>query len=380
MGNPPNGNAGSCASVSSNTCCNIECNTGYVVSGGSRCCSGSSWTNTPTCQPAPCTGENIAQANGGCLGKVIAHGNTCSYTCNSGYTPMNVGSTSTVTPRKCSLGNFDHRQYCMPKRCFNHALPNLEATNDPMGVTVTGKGTIGSCADVASGGDCQLACPGGYTITSTRPTCSLGTWSATVVTCQAKDCPTTAPKDGTLGTCTATIQSGTSCNYECNAPGSPGTLYNYRLAQDETTVTGLHCFLGKIYKKGVPSPFLASTQWCDPIECDLPAPRNGGFGTCLSNPTPSNALVTTTTTCTHSCNAGYLLMGTPYKCYATVITNSVKQTCRNMNPNLMQFALYKRGTTTVEPFAPAFVPGNNFPTTFNPTRWCTVRRATQPAR
>jgi len=300
---PANGGVGTCGSVNGNSYCNIVCNAGYSATGGSYpasptqrfCASGGVWGSAaPTCVKTSCDGGNVANSivsSGSCKFAVIPNGGSCSFVCGTGYIARNTGSLTAVSARVCSSGVFSHTQYCMAKRCYSHALPALEASKNSLGVTITGTGGVGGCNDVASGSYCLMTCPSGYTITPTQPLCTLGAWSSTVVTCQAKDCPTTAPKDGTLGSCSATIQSGTACNFVCNAPGNRGSLYNFHLEQ-AGGVTGLHCFLGTIYKAGTTQ---LGVQTCEPDDCELLAPRNGGFGTCLSNPTPSNMLPTSPT-------------------------------------------------------------------------------------
>lgn len=85
MGNPANGNAGSCGFTGSNTACNINCNGGYVVSGGSRRCGSGNWIDgAPTCEPAPCVGERVANSVGGCRDRTVQSGDSCNYVCDTG--------------------------------------------------------------------------------------------------------------------------------------------------------------------------------------------------------------------------------------------------------------------------------------------------------
>ena len=76
-------------------------------------------------------------------------------------------------------------------------------------------GAIGDCTStLASGSTCQPTCNTGYTVSGTS-SCTLG--ALTAATCSANPCDASAaPVNGTVGDCTSTLASGSTCQPTCN--------------------------------------------------------------------------------------------------------------------------------------------------------------------
>jgi hypothetical protein len=65
---------------------------GYEVSGGSRMCTSTGWSNSPTCIPSGCQGGNIPfNVDGGCKDAILTHGQWCNFNCADGYVLRNSG-------------------------------------------------------------------------------------------------------------------------------------------------------------------------------------------------------------------------------------------------------------------------------------------------
>eukprot|EP01047_Picozoa_sp_COSAG01_P016762 COSAG01_NODE_868_length_13035_cov_4.786024_6_plen_677_part_00 len=102
----------------------------------------------------------------------------------------------------------------------------------------------------------------------------------TAATCVANACTVTAPNNGALGPCAASLASGASCNPACNS--------GYRV------VGSMSCTNGA----------LTSTATCVRIVCDASAaPANGGVGSCTNS-------LPTGSTCAPTCNPSFRLVGT----------------------------------------------------------------------
>ena len=134
----------------------------------------------------------LAPSNGGvgtCLSPMY-QGSTCQMTCNAGYTL--VGSATScqagvIIAQLCSLG------------CTVSAPLN---------------GRLGSCGTTLNPSTtCRFTCNTGYTLNGASTQC-LST-GLIAQTCEA-NCAVTAPHFGSLGTCTATLASGSYCTMTCN--------------------------------------------------------------------------------------------------------------------------------------------------------------------
>jgi hypothetical protein len=83
---------------------------GYTLSGSSfrTCIAGSLNGIAQTCTPNDCNAVTMVPTNGSLstCGSTITHGNTCSITCNNGYTLMG------ATTRTCNAGTLSGVQYC----------------------------------------------------------------------------------------------------------------------------------------------------------------------------------------------------------------------------------------------------------------------------
>ena len=84
-------------------------------------------------------------------------------------------------------------------------------------VTAPANGLLGSCPNVlASGSSCSFACDSGFFIVGSATSCKNGVLTAQTCAPQAGSCSVTAPANGTLGNCPATLASGASCSFACD--------------------------------------------------------------------------------------------------------------------------------------------------------------------
>jgi hypothetical protein len=146
-------------------------------------------------------------------------------------------------------------------------------------VTAPANGVLGNCpATLPSGSTCQFGCDEGYYIVGTSTSCKNGVLTAQ--TCSSQQaCAVTAPADGTLGDCPSSLASGLSCSVACDS--------GYSISGASTSCTN-----------GV----LTSTQTCMPSPCSVTAPANGGLGNCPTT-------LASGSSCSVVCNAGYTLSG-----------------------------------------------------------------------
>jgi hypothetical protein len=269
---PTNGGVGTCTStLAAGQTCTPTCNNGFTLtpSTGSSCSSSGVFA-AATCVASVCT---VSAPNNGALGSCgasLTSGSSCIPTCNSGY--QVVGSMS------CTNGALTSTATCVQIVCDASAAP----TN----------GGVGTCTStLAAGQTCTPTCNNGFTLTpSSGSSCSSsGVFAA--ATCVANACTVSAPNNGALGSCGASLTSGSSCIPTCNS--------GYQV------VGSMSCTNGA----------LTSTATCVQIVCDASAtPTNGGVGTC-TNSLPAGS------TCTPTCNPSFHLVGTT-SCTLNAGTNS----------------------------------------------------------
>ena len=294
MSAPPNSNIGNCGTVGTGGSCNINCHGGYVRSGAARRCSGGSWENGPqSCSPSPCSGGGISNGGPGTCDSSIPHGSSCNHVCNSGYTRSGAA-------RVCSLGVLGGSQSCSPSPCSGAAIPN------------GGKGTCDN--SIPHNTYCKHSCNTGYSLFGADRKCSFGVLGGGQE-CRPNPCPVSAPTDGNLGTCPASLPSGQSCSLAC----MQGPTYWFTRAGSAS----LSCFAGT----------LTGASTCTPNTCPLATPRNGNRGNCGASPIQSGSAAPGFT-CDLGCNAGFRRFGTSYSCYAQHITNSQPQVCKSTNADL----------------------------------------------
>jgi hypothetical protein len=183
-----------------------------------------------------------------------------------------------------------------PITCNNGVLSGQETcTPSPCAVPAPADGTLGTCTSpLQSGTSCQFTCNSGYTLNGAATTCSYG--QLTAQTCTPSSCSVYSPTFGNLGTCPSTLPSGSSCSFTCVA--------GYTLNGAATSCTD-----GTL-----------TAQTCTPSSCAVPAPANGTLGTCTS-PLQSGA------SCQFTCNSGYNLSGAATTCSYGQLT---AQTCTPM--------------------------------------------------
>ena len=189
----------------------------------------------------------------------IALGTTCQPTCYSGYSPSGptvCGDDGTLTTTTC------HR--------------NCDLTTAPA------NGNVGDCVDVAHNTSCDPGCAAGFAFSSSL-TCSASVLTPSVVLClntTGGPCDASeAPGNGTVGTCTNALASGTICQPTCDL-GFEASGFSY-------------CDGGA---------YTAATCVAE-ATCDASAPpRNGGVGDCTS-------ALASRTTCVPTCDPGFLLIG-----------------------------------------------------------------------
>jgi hypothetical protein len=191
---PTNGTHGNCpASLPSGDSCQFSCNSGYLLEGSETSCTNGVLT-AQTCMSSSCVVSAPQNGNYGSCSSSIASGNSCSIVCNAGYSVL--GSETS-----CSAGVLTATQSCVPTPCSVPAPAN---------------GNFGTCSSpLSSGSTCQYSCNSGYALAGTATSCSFGTLTAQ--TCVPQSCTLTSPVNGTLGTCSSSLASGSTCQVSCNS-------------------------------------------------------------------------------------------------------------------------------------------------------------------
>jgi hypothetical protein len=193
---PANGTLGTCTSpLPSGHSCTFACNEGYEIIGTvDLTCNNGVLSGQESCVPASCSVTAPTNGTLGTCSSTLASGSECQFTCNSGYF-LNGADTS----------------------CTNGVLTAQTCTaGASCSVTAPTNGYLGSCpTTLSSGGICQFQCASGYSLSGTDTSCTNGVLTAQ--TCTPSSCPVTAPTNGTLGTCSSTLASGSECQFACNS-------------------------------------------------------------------------------------------------------------------------------------------------------------------
>jgi hypothetical protein len=298
--------------------------------GKSSCTAG---TLTPaTCGPAPCTGHNVVITNGrvgNCLSQSLVHGASCQPTCNTGFTVSGttscdkaVLSAATCNPNSCDATNLvtnagnvgtctttlSSGQTCQqvcnsgyngsPSSCLNGKLTAgicSAKVCDATTVITNGKNKGDCTSTLVHGASCEQVCNTGYTLTSAS-SCMAGTLTAGACTPSACDA-SSPPTNGTVGTCTGSVPSGSTCQISCKT--------GYTASGTSSCLNGV-----------------VTSATCGPAPCDAStAPTNGLVGTCTNNLAHGS-------TCIPVCAEGFDLKGitkcskgvlSPAKCKSGVI-------------------------------------------------------------
>jgi hypothetical protein len=227
--------------------------------------------------------------------------NSCFANYRLTYPFTDSGSTSAVTTLFSSTDNGGAGSpTCSSNTCSGGCWASCVNSFTYTGCTYSGcdasaaptNGGVGTCTStLAAGQTCTPTCNNGFTLTpSSGSSCSSsGVFAA--ATCVANACTVSAPNNGALGSCGASLTSGSSCIPTCNS--------GYQV------VGSMSCTNGA----------LTSTATCVQIVCDASAtPTNGGVGTC-TNSLPAGS------TCTPTCNPSFHLVGTT-SCTLNAGTNS----------------------------------------------------------
>ena len=192
-------NGGDCtATLASGSSCSPQCTIGFYPVAAT--CVANAGTLTRRRRVHQCTivvrrvGASTNGANEGTCSSALASGSTCAPACLNGYS---VNGTTT-----CAAGTLTSVATCDPDPC-NFVAPNNAAD-------------AGSCtATLLSGDTCSPTCASGYTRSGVT-SCLAGT--LTSATCDPDPCDASAlPADAeSLGDCTATLASGSSCEPTCD--------------------------------------------------------------------------------------------------------------------------------------------------------------------
>jgi len=325
------GTAGDCTTtLASGSTCTPTCATGYTLAGTSSCFAGT--LTAAACNPSSCTGHNVAIANGAvgnCLSATLAHNASCQPTCNTGFTvsgksscALGVLTAAVCNANSCDATNlvqFGHavgtctttlasgatcQQVCKsgytgsPSSCLNGVLTAGVCSADkcdatPLSTNAQSKGTCTTKLD--HGASCDQVCKTGYTLTS-GSSCFAGTLTPAV--CSESSCDASqAPTNGNVGTCTAVLVSGGSCQIGCKT--------GYVASGTSTCAKGV---------------LTAAT--CGEAPCTPKAPTNGLIGNC-------KATLASGSKCTPVCAEGFDLVGqtkclkgilSPAKCKSGVLS------------------------------------------------------------
>ena len=205
--------------------CSPVCNTGYTLS-GQRSCSAGVLSDTAVCNGNSCNaaGPISNGAPGSACTFSLAHGSSCSPTCNDGYTLSG--------QRSCSAGALSDTAVCNGNDCTASTYSSKDGSDGS--VYCINGGTVGGSA-----GSCTCTCKPGYE----------GSGCETASACTASSNSTKNGSDGTLhcsaqygtiggttGSCTCTCKAGYggsgcetagACSASSNSTkdGSDGILY-----------------------------------------------------------------------------------------------------------------------------------------------------------
>ena len=156
--------------------CALSCNAGYSLVGEQPSCSvGQLNKGSVECVPNDCPVSGLSAPQNGQLdascanGGVLAHGSSCSLTCDSGYTLAG-------RQPSCFAGSLDvGTATCLPNMC---TVPV---------VSVPAKAVLGgACREgniLPHGSSCNIACTSGYVLAGDQPSCAAGVFDAGSVSC-----------------------------------------------------------------------------------------------------------------------------------------------------------------------------------------------------
>ncbi|XP_065899208.1 CUB and sushi domain-containing protein 1-like isoform X3 [Dysidea avara] len=288
---PSNGEITSCSSGGigvgyEGDTCSFTCNTGYelTVSDTRTCQSDGSWSGSDAmCRRAPCS--SLTDPNNGVItcslrdDGVPSYEDTCSFTCNTGYELF--GSDTRTCQSNGSWSGSD-------AVCRRVSCPSL---NDPNNGTIScslGDDGVPSYEDT-----CSFTCNTGYELTGsdTRTCQSDRSWSGSETMCIRVPCPLlTDPNNGVM-TCSLVEDRVSSsykdtCSFTCNT-GYELTGSDTRTCQNNGSWSGTEAMCIR-----VPCPSLTE-------------PNNGALNCSLGD----DGVPSYEDTCSFTCNTGYELTG-----------------------------------------------------------------------
>ncbi|XP_077981817.1 CUB and sushi domain-containing protein 3-like [Glandiceps talaboti] len=249
--------------------CTYTCNTGYSQSDGSSTfgitCVNAGWTtSSDTCIADCSTPPSGTQASSSCTAPYL-HGKSCQYTCNNGYHTSDGSSTVDIT---CNSGTWSSSTVTCIADC---------------GTPPIGTQASSSCTSpYLYGNICTYTCTNGYHTSDGSSTvditCNSGSWSSSSVTCIA-DCGTPPTGIQASSLCTAPYLHGKSCQYTCN---------NGYLTIDGSSTVDITCNSGT---------WSSNSVICI-AGCGTPPSGTQASSSCTSPYSYGN-------TCTYTCTNGY---------------------------------------------------------------------------
>jgi hypothetical protein len=141
------------------------------------------------------TGTGISAPSDGSMGtcttSTLLSGESCTFECTSGYTLS--GNTTCTDDGVLTLG-----------------ICEQDCDTSQQGLSIDpANGNMGTCTGtIQSGLSCSYVCNTGFSVSSAS-TCIDGVFD--VIGECLRDCTVSAPSDGSLGTCSSSMTSGTSC-------------------------------------------------------------------------------------------------------------------------------------------------------------------------
>ncbi|XP_065899217.1 uncharacterized protein [Dysidea avara] len=284
---PSSGEITSCSSGSmyEGDTCSFTCNTGYGLTGSDTrtCQSDGSWSGSETmCRRVPC--PLLTDPNSGTItcslgdDGVPSYEDTCSVTCDTGYEL--IGSDT----RTCqSNGGWSG----IETMCSRVPCPSLTDRNNVTISCSLGDDGVPSYEDT-----CSFTCNTGYELSgSDNRTCqSDGNWSGAEAICRRVPCPSlTNPNNGTI-TCSLGDDGIPSfedtCTFPCNT-GYELTGSDTRTCQSDGSWSG-------------------SDDVCRRVPCSSLTEPNNGTITCSLG---DDGVLSYEDSCSFTCNTGYVLTG-----------------------------------------------------------------------
>ena len=192
--------------------------------------------------------------------------------------------------------------------------PGTCLRDDCSGVVPPANGAMGTCsADLAHGASCQLACNAGYSIVGRQPFCSAGTLFG-AISCIPNDCDSNLAPTTTLQ---LPLRLGGGSTLVASAGTCPidGILRHGESCQ-------MQCKPGFVFDGQQPSCALGvvdSSVACLPSNCaGIQAPDNGGMGDCNADGSLAH-----NAQCTLECDTGYTAVGEQPLCWAGEVLSTL---------------------------------------------------------